>query len=65
MRTEVEGWGFGGTVVEEARWSRSKGRRRGARMLTAREREEFEGVGKRAWEQMEALRKEWEERLEW
>ncbi|KAF2488484.1 3-keto-steroid reductase [Lophium mytilinum] len=60
-RTEVDGWGWGGTVGE---FSRRKGRWRHATELTAEGRAEFEELGRLAWAEMERLREEWEERLE-
>jgi 3-keto steroid reductase len=63
LRTEVQGWGFGGTVGMEGRFGK-KGRRRGAADLTAKEREVFEEEGMEAWRQMEELRVEWEKRLD-
>jgi len=62
MRTEVDGWGFGGTVGGESRFGK-KGRRRDAKDLTVEERERFEELGRDAWKEMERLRSEWETRL--
>lgn len=62
MRTEVDGWGFGGTVGAESSFGQ-KGRRRGAKDLTVEEREKFEELGREAWKEMERLRIEWEKRL--
>lgn len=62
MRTEVDGWGFGGTVGAESRFGK-RGRRREAKDLTVEEREKFEELGRQAWKEMEGLRVEWEERL--
>ncbi|KAH0555621.1 hypothetical protein GP486_006432 [Trichoglossum hirsutum] len=59
-RTEVGGWGWGGIVGEEVQRA---GRIRGAKALTQEAREDFEGLGRECWRQMEELRKEWEERL--
>ncbi|KAI9821467.1 MAG: 3-keto-steroid reductase [Thelocarpon impressellum] len=61
-RTEVEGWGFGGRVGEEA--AHRTGRKRGAVALTGEALEEFELLGRDAWREMERLRKEWEGLLE-
>ena len=41
-----------------------KGRKRGAKELTTHEREKFEEVGVQCWREMEALREEWEWRIE-
>ncbi|MCJ1302845.1 3-keto-steroid reductase [Hypocenomyce scalaris] len=64
MRTEVEGWGYGGRVGDVGGRGR-KGRRRDVRDLTGREREAFEDDGRAAWREMEGLRMEWEGRLRW
>ncbi len=61
MRTEVEGWGYGGKVGDVG--GKSKGRRRGAKDLTSEAREEFEVLGRQCWEAMEELRDQWEKRL--
>ncbi|KAL4778157.1 hypothetical protein BJX76DRAFT_343974 [Aspergillus varians] len=62
--TEVEGWGYGGVVgpavVEEDRVRR---RKRGATDLTSEEKERFEDLGRKCWQQMEELRKQWDELL--
>jgi 3-keto steroid reductase len=62
--TEVEGWGFGGVVggpvLEDDRRRR---RKRGAKVLTAEERVEFEELGRTCWREMEALRVQWDEIL--
>ncbi|KAK7544262.1 3-keto-steroid reductase [Phyllosticta citribraziliensis] len=60
MRTEVEGWGFGGIVGDCAG---KKGRKRGAVDLKEGERDKFEGLGSVCWREMEKLREEWEGRL--
>ncbi|KAK8237702.1 3-keto-steroid reductase [Phyllosticta capitalensis] len=60
VRTEVEGWGFGGVVGDSAG---KKGRRRGAVDLKEGEREKFEKLGSVCWREMEKLREEWEGRL--
>ncbi|OCL07565.1 3-keto-steroid reductase [Glonium stellatum] len=59
-RTEVEGWGWGGVVGERIR---KKGRRRGVKDLTERDRKQFEELGRDCWKEMEQLREEWEARL--
>lgn len=58
-RTEVAGWGWGGRLAEYKR----KGRDPFAKDLTAEERAKFEETGRKCWEEMEALRREWEDRL--
>lgn len=58
-RTEVAGWGWGGRLTEYKR----KGRDPFAKDLTKEDRENFEEIGKRCWEEMEVLRREWEDRL--
>ncbi|KAF2678286.1 hypothetical protein K458DRAFT_395103 [Lentithecium fluviatile CBS 122367] len=59
-RTEVEGWGWGGKMGEVKR----KGRSPFAKDLTVEAGGRFEADGKRAWEMLEGMRVEWEERLE-
>jgi 3-keto steroid reductase len=59
-RTEVEGWGWGGKLGEVKR----KGRSPFAGDLTEVWRKRFEADGRRAWEKLEGLRIEWEQRLE-
>lgn len=61
-RTEVEGWGFGGTPGARPEGS-VPNRRRGAPSSTREAREEFETVGASVWKEMEGLREEWESRL--
>jgi 3-keto steroid reductase len=58
-RTEVAGWGWGGRLGEYKR----KGRDPYARDLTKEDKEKFVETGKRCWEELEALRCEWEDRL--
>lgn len=58
-RTEVDGWGWGGTIGERPR----KGRSPYAKDLTPSDRKHFEQTGKECWERIEALRVEWEKRL--
>ncbi|KAF2178344.1 3-keto-steroid reductase [Zopfia rhizophila CBS 207.26] len=60
-RTEVEGWGWGGTVGEKRK---RKGRHPHAKDLTGQGREQFEEMGKQCWVEMERLRDEWEKKLE-
>ncbi|KAI9838256.1 MAG: hypothetical protein M1819_005523 [Sarea resinae] len=61
MQTEVEGWGYGGSVGDTD--GNSQGRRPGVKNLTAEERESFEELGRECWQEMEGLREEWELRL--
>jgi 3-keto steroid reductase len=58
-RTEVAGWGWGGRLGEYKR----KGRDPYAKDLTKEEMEKFVETGRRCWEELEALRGEWEDRL--
>ena len=60
MRTEVEGWGYGGKVGDSPKGEVRKGRRRGVKELSEGERQEFEELGRRCWGQMEDWREEWE-----
>ena len=64
MKTEVEGWGVRGRV-ETLDQKTLGGRRRGVQDVNEKEREQFEELGKGCWEQMEALRGEWEKRMGW
>ncbi|KAI9788371.1 MAG: 3-keto-steroid reductase [Peltula sp. TS41687] len=61
MRTEVEGWGYGGVVGEEVRGR--KGRKPGALDLTEEARHSFEELGRSCWKQTEDLREHWEQIL--
>ncbi|KAF2009214.1 3-ketosteroid reductase-like protein [Aaosphaeria arxii CBS 175.79] len=61
-RTEVDGWGWGGTIDE--RNKKRKGRSPYAKDLTEEDRKAFEEEGREAWVQTERLRREWEKRLE-
>jgi 3-keto steroid reductase len=63
LRTEVEGWGYGGTIGSEKKFGR-KGRRNKAVNLTLEQREHFEELGAQAWAEMEKLRLDWEKRLQ-
>lgn len=65
MRTEVEGWGYGGVIggIEEIGREGKKGRMRGVEAMTREKREAFEELGRVCWREMEELRKEWERRL--
>lgn len=58
-RTEVAGWGWGGKAVE----NRRNGRDPFAKDVTKEDRRKFEDDGRTCWEDMEALRREWEDRL--
>lgn len=63
VRTEIEGWGFGGEMGTMPSGSLKATHRK--RVETTRKtREEFEEAGERAWREMEALRTEWERRLD-
>ncbi|KAL2005802.1 hypothetical protein VTN00DRAFT_10295 [Thermoascus crustaceus] len=63
--SEVDGWGYGGVVgpavVEE---DRRRMRKRGATDLTREEREKFEELGRRCWQEMEELRIRWDRILD-
>jgi len=61
-RTEVDGWGYDGTMqrVERDRL----GRWRDAVDLTEERRVEFEEAGRKVWRRMEELRAQWEKRVE-
>ena len=61
-RTEVDGWGYGGRILEERHYG-SRGRRRGVKDVTKEDKEEFEELGRVCWKAMEQLRVEWEGRL--
>lgn len=63
MRTVVEGWGLGGRMGEEE-LAKRKGTRPGTLEITKENREDFEQLGRDCWSQMEALRLEWEARME-
>ena len=63
-KAEVEGWGARGRV-EPLDQKTLGGRRRGVQDVSERERKEFEELGIDCWEQMEALRAEWEKRMGW
>lgn len=58
-RTEVAGWGWGGRLQEYKR----HGRDPFAKDLSKEAKEDFEETGRRCWEEMELLRRDWEERL--
>ncbi|KAH7036753.1 3-keto-steroid reductase [Macrophomina phaseolina] len=60
IRTEVEGWGWGGILGES---TNRKGRKRGALALKEGDREAFEELGRKCWSQMEELREQWEARV--
>ena len=62
-KTEVEGWGWDGEIGSADDDEKKKGRKRGAVSLTKEAREDFEILGGKCWEELEALRKEWEEIL--
>ena len=62
VRTEIEGWGFGGEIGSVPSGSIAA-KRRGYKQTTKEMREDFEEAGKRVWREMEDLRVEWEKRL--
>ncbi|KAI9846008.1 MAG: 3-keto-steroid reductase [Sclerophora amabilis] len=62
VRTEIEGWGYGGILGDDT--TRRRGRRRDAKDLTREAKEEFEEMGRQCWRQMEDLREDWEARLD-
>ncbi|EAA29563.1 hypothetical protein GE21DRAFT_9345 [Neurospora crassa] len=73
LKTEVEGWGWDGTVGTRKELKNEKGERRigrkivgrksGAVDLTEEKKVEFEMLGVECWKEMERLRGEWEARL--
>lgn len=63
-RTEIEGWGLGGIEGDIERGGRRRGRYRGAKSLTAEDRETFEEFGRGCWREMERVRVEWEALLD-
>ncbi|KAK3707941.1 3-keto-steroid reductase [Vermiconidia calcicola] len=64
VRTEIEGWGFGGEPGSPAPSGSISSRRREYKgPATKDSREEFEEAGRRCWREMEELRVEWEKRL--
>ncbi|QIW99287.1 hypothetical protein AMS68_004805 [Peltaster fructicola] len=65
-RTEVDGWGFSGVVgpAPSGSVSGKQGRLRGRTKFTAESRVEFEEQGRLVWQELEVLRKAWEERLD-
>lgn len=73
-KTEVDGWGWEGRVeraediAEEDKTlprvlRKNVGRAFRPQLVTEEKRVEFEEIGAKCWEQMEALREEWEERV--
>ncbi|KAK5063140.1 hypothetical protein LTR84_005216 [Exophiala bonariae] len=64
--TEVQGWGLNGsgTPFTGKWWAGSVGRKFGAKDATKEDVENFVSTGAIAWSKMEALRKEWEARVE-
>lgn len=59
--TEVEGWGYGGVAGAPAvEADRCRRRKRGAKDLTAEEKEKFEELGRQCWMRMEELRVKWD-----
>ncbi|PNS16562.1 hypothetical protein CAC42_62 [Sphaceloma murrayae] len=65
VRTEVDGWGFGGKEGETADgiW-RVEARRGTNKVVTKDEREDFAVKGARVWKEMESLRQHWEHKLD-
>lgn len=68
-KTEVEGWGWEGKVVDREELNsdpdtrvlrKLQGRRPTAKDLTKEQLEEFEETGAKCWQEMERLRHEWE-----
>lgn len=59
-RTEMAGWGWGGKLGEPMR---KHGRDPYAKDLTKQSQQRLLDTGKKCWEEMEALRIEWEQRL--
>ncbi|KIW39528.1 uncharacterized protein PV06_08132 [Exophiala oligosperma] len=64
--TDVEGWGINGTgkPFKNTWWGGSLGRKSGAVDATAEDVESFVSQGAEAWRKMEALRKDWEARID-
>lgn len=64
--TEVQGWGVNGTGMPftDSWWAGHVGRKSGAKDATREDVEDFVSTGAVAWKKMEALRKEWEARIE-
>ncbi|KAL8960521.1 MAG: hypothetical protein Q9193_002790 [Seirophora villosa] len=58
-RTEVQGWGIGGTVGDNVGLQKRK-RPPEVEDLTEQTREQFELLGRECWQLMERLREEWE-----
>lgn len=64
VRTETDGWGWGGMEGEKPdKFWRLETRKGRNKVYTREEREEFEAKGAKVWREMEVLRQEWEERL--
>lgn len=73
-KTDVDGWGWTGKVEglyddddgdgAAGPLRKSKGRKRGAQVVTEESRVEFEETGALCWREMERLRAEWEARME-
>lgn len=67
--TEVEGWGFDGTVTKvknepsKGAMCQTVGRRYTAKDVTSEELVEFEALGAQCWREMESLRLRWEDIL--
>ncbi|GAB7364056.1 hypothetical protein MBLNU230_g4611t1 [Neophaeotheca triangularis] len=63
VRTEAEGWGFGGRVGEVPEGSMRSHMPRGIKEAGREAREGFEETGRVVWRLMEEMRVEWEGRL--
>ena len=64
--TDVKGWGLNGTAepFKDKWWGGSVGRKTGATDASKEDVEDFLAQGAEVWDKMEALRKEWEARIE-
>lgn len=64
--TDVEGWGLNGTgkPFKDTWWAGGVGRKRGFTDATAEDVETFVEQGALVWNRMEAMRQDWETRLE-
>lgn len=64
--TDVQGWGISGTgkSFKESWWGGRLGRKSGATDATEEDVQNFVLEGAEAWQKMEAMRKDWEKRIE-
>ena len=64
--TDVEGWGINGTgkAFKDKWWGGSLGRKTGSVDATKEDVDNFLALGADVWREMEALRKDWEARIE-